>query len=298
MIKKFNQYVQEAILPEIAADLKAKAAEIKPTVSRLLRLEELGLASDVKAQVKQLNVAFVKAMSGSGINPRESESLATLIDLGKEAGLTALMALETDGAEALRKEGLVVVSSMRQLANGNLIWSLDPAYAPHAGWGIGFFPGPRTIRRMTPKGIKIGVWGRYKGSMDIRIKKFSEIGTDLEFFNYAMKWAADNIDFEQVRKNPESTTWKYYTKRRSPKEERDEAQELIIQARELGANLGHNDDNMDEYYQKKAMQYDLLAKAANLNGNINDEQRYSQEAAFLRSKISNRSAKPVLKKDL
>ena len=125
-------------------------------------------------------------------------------------------ALETEGAKQLMALGLHMVSSRTQLVNGNIIFSLDQNYAPSNGWGIGFFAGPKLIRRMMPKGINLGVWGRKSGSMDFKIKRFSQGMPDLEFFDTAMQWAAENIDFEHAKRNPEPTTWKYYTKKRSP----------------------------------------------------------------------------------
>jgi hypothetical protein len=127
-------------------------------------------------------------------------------------------ALETEGAKRLTALGLHMVSSRTQLINGNIIFSLDPSYSPANGWGIGFFAGPKLIRRMMPKGIDLGIWGRKdrKGSMDFKIKRLSSNLSDIEFFDQAMNWAADNIDFEHAKRNPEPTTWKYYTKKRSP----------------------------------------------------------------------------------
>jgi len=127
-------------------------------------------------------------------------------------------ALETEGAKRLIALGLHMVSSKTQLINGNIIFSLDPSYSPSNGWGIGFFAGPKLIRRMMPKGIDLGIWGRKNrmGSMDFKIKRYSADLSDLEFFDQAMNWAADNIDFEHAKRNPNPTTWKYYTKKRSP----------------------------------------------------------------------------------
>lgn len=125
-------------------------------------------------------------------------------------------ALETEGAKQLMALGLHMVSSRTQLVHGNIIFSLDPTYTPSNGWGIGFFAGPKLIRRMMPKGINLGVWGRETGSMDFMIKRFPDKMPDLEFFDTAMQWAAENIDFKHAKQNPEPTTWKYYTKKRSP----------------------------------------------------------------------------------
>ncbi|KAB2643439.1 MAG: hypothetical protein DVB29_05780 [Verrucomicrobia bacterium] len=42
-----------------------------------------------------------------------------------------------------------------------------------------------------------------------------------EFYNEAMLWAADNIDFEDVKSKPNPKAWKYYTKRTTGNKEHD-----------------------------------------------------------------------------
>lgn len=126
-------------------------------------------------------------------------------------------ALETPGAKKLMQLGLHFVSSKVQMNNGTLVFSLDPYYSQAEGWGIGFYPFRRVIMRMTPKKIPLGLYGRSLGSMDIIIKKFPSELEVIEFFNVAMDWAADNIDFEHAKKNPDPKTFKYYTKKRLPK---------------------------------------------------------------------------------
>lgn len=129
--------------------------------------------------------------------------------------------LQSEGAKKLLAKGLHLVSSKAQLAHGTLVFSMDPKYTAYDGWGIGFFGGAKTIKRMTPKGINVGVWRRDKGSMDIAIKSFPGEMTDLEFYDRSMNWAADNIDFEEVMNKPGAKDWKYYTKKynnRSPEE--------------------------------------------------------------------------------
>lgn len=127
--------------------------------------------------------------------------------------------LDTDGAKKLMAKGLHHVSSKQQLINGNIVFSLDPNYHSAEGWGIGFFSGPRIVRRMTPKGISGLVWRRTKGSMDILIRQFSDETSDLEFFNNAMAWAADHIDFDiPADKLADPRAWKYYVKSKSPRD--------------------------------------------------------------------------------
>ena len=159
-----------------------------------------------------------------------------LIKLGDTTGLAVLTALGSEGTKALIANGLYLVSSITQLGNGSLIFSVDPNYRRSDGWGIGFFPGPKIIRRMTPKGINIGVWSRTYGSMDILIKKFNDTGSDLEFYNTAMLWAAENIDFEHAKLYPENQVWKYYKKKKEGAK-RSESDDLRVQADAIDSNV-------------------------------------------------------------
>ena len=156
--------------------------------------------------------------------------------MGDDTGLAALATLKSDGAKALIAKGVYMVSSITQLGNGSLIFSVDPNYRRSDGWGIGFFPGPKIIRRMTPKGINIGVWSRTSGSMDILIKKFNDTGSDLEFYNTAMLWAAENIDFEHAKLYPENQVWKYYKKKKEGAK-RSESDDLRVQADAIDSNV-------------------------------------------------------------
>jgi len=163
------------------------------------RMRELGLVDPTEYDAQKRAVRREKYMQGGAEN---------LLDIKA--------ALETSGAKRLMEMGLHMVSSRTQLLNGNILFSLDPNYTSSTGWAVGFFAGSKLIRRMMPKGIDLGVWGRKIGSMDFKIKRFSTIESDLEFFDVAMNWAADNIDFDHARRNPDPKTWKYYTKKRSP----------------------------------------------------------------------------------
>ena len=152
--------------------------------------------------------------------------------------MSALNALNTQGALDLAGQGLHLVSSPTQIANGTLVWSIDPNYRRANGWGIGFFPGIRAIRRMTPKQVDLGVRSS-AGSMDIVIKKwpYREHPTNLKFYDEAMQWAADNIDFEDAKRKPEAEAWKYYTKRTTGGKEpfNQEVHDLTIQSDRLAS---------------------------------------------------------------
>jgi hypothetical protein len=73
--------------------------------------------------------------------------------------------------------------------------------------------------------------------MDMKIKswKGSEHSSDLEFYDKAMQWAAENIDFEDVKLKPEPEAWKYYTKRTTGRNSpfNKEVHELTIEAANL-----------------------------------------------------------------
>jgi hypothetical protein len=92
----------------------------------------------------------------------------------------------------LQEHGLELVSSKTQLLNGSILFGF-PGYRPYDGYAIGLFPGPKLIRRMTPKGIDLGIWRRGIGSMDFRIKDLSNISDD-RFYQVAMRWILDHID--------------------------------------------------------------------------------------------------------
>ena len=96
----------------------------------------------------------------------------------------------------LQELGLGIVGSKTQLLNGNLIIGY-PGYSPKDQFAIGLFIGDTVIKRMTPKGIPMGVWKRPIGSMNVRIKKLSNIQAG-QFYRVAMKWVLDHIDFTQV----------------------------------------------------------------------------------------------------
>jgi hypothetical protein len=92
--------------------------------------------------------------------------------------------------------GLELVGSHIQLLNGNIIIGY-PGYSSKDQFALGFFKDGRVIKRMTPKGIPMGVWGRHIGSMDFRIKEFTNISKD-SFYRVAMRWALDHIDFDML----------------------------------------------------------------------------------------------------
>jgi hypothetical protein len=212
---KFNQYISEA--KELSPDQAAEARKFSETSKKLEYLMQVGLIdqSGYFNEIKTLTRSIYNFIKGLKLDPREEADIEIIKQIGSETGLSALNALNTQGALDLAAQGLHLVSSPTQLANGTLVWSMDPNYRRANGWGIGFFPETRGIRRMTPKQIDLGVrWGR-PGSMDMFIKKWShrEHPTNLKFYDEAMQWAAENIDFEDVNRKPEEKAWKYYTKR-------------------------------------------------------------------------------------
>lgn len=230
---KFSQYISENRDIEGA---ESQASELGKTSAKVNRLVELGLVDDAgyKAEFKKIINSYQQLVKGLKLNYQEQEDLEILKNLGQLSGINTLAGLDSDGAKALFAKGLHMVSSPRQLMNGTIVFSLDPNYRVKDGWGIGFFPGPKVIRRMTPKGINVGIWSRRLGlgSMNIEIKKFKDMRSTADFFNTAMQWAAEKIDFEQATLYPEPTAWKYNVKKKTALT-RTEADSLLIQAKEL-----------------------------------------------------------------
>jgi hypothetical protein len=113
--------------------------------------------------------------------------------------------------QELQELGLGIVSSKTQLLRGNVIFGFA-GYRPHDGYAIGIYPGVKKIRRMTPKGIPMGVRGRSPygiGSMDIQIKDLGFVSDD-QFYRVAMRWILDHIDFEDPRFSVKRNTRKGY----------------------------------------------------------------------------------------
>jgi hypothetical protein len=108
----------------------------------------------------------------------------------------------------LQEHGLELVSSKTQLLNGSIIFG-RPGYRSHDSYAIGLFPGPKLIRRMTPKGISLGIRGRRIGSMDFRIKDLRDI-PESQFYRVAMRWILDHIDFNDPKFSVKSRTRKGY----------------------------------------------------------------------------------------
>jgi hypothetical protein len=190
-LKKFAAFLNEDESPE-------------EKLAKLARLKELGLLEP--DQYRQDSKTIRK------------DAMLAAKDRGEYAG-TALPEireiLDSPEAQMLKAKGLEVVSSPTQLLNGTLVWA-KPGYTRAKGWGLGFFPGPSKVRRMTPKGISVGVWGRRVGSMDVEIKAIpkSAYSNDAEFYKVAMKWAAEHIDWDQLEmaERQGQSTWRYYVK--------------------------------------------------------------------------------------
>lgn len=180
-LQRFNQFIAE--------NLRHNREDLKKMMS-------LGILDEpsYKSQIRQADRDdYLSA------NKQEADNLNSVLAL--------------PGAKKLLAQGLHLVSSKTQIKHGNYIFSLDPNYVPHNGWGIGFFTAINTIRRMTPKGVENLVWRRERGSMDIIIKRYPGTMQPMEFLDTAMSWAADNIDFEDAKQKSGETEWKYYTKK-------------------------------------------------------------------------------------
>ena len=230
----FSNYIAESNEPDQANS--ETFDRINSTLTELNYYVSIGILrdSEFRKQLSQLTKELFNYHRGIVSSP--SRYMEDLIKLGDTSGLAVLTALGSEGTKALIANGLYLVSSITQLGNGSLIFSVDPNYRRSDGWGIGFFPGPKIIRRMTPKGINIGVWSRTYGSMDILIKKFKDTGSDLEFYNTAMLWAAENIDFEHAKLYPENQVWKYYKKKKEGAK-RSESDDLRVQADAIDSNV-------------------------------------------------------------
>jgi len=230
LVAKFSRPLTEA--REIEPHEEAELANMKDTVNDINGLIELGLIDDsgYRKEMVAISKAFNKFVKGLNLDLKDQADLDLLKSLGEKAGQDSLMGLSLAGGKALATKGLHLVSSPTQLANGSLIFSVDPNYRRSDGWGIGFFPGPKVIRRMTPTQINLGVWSRTLGSMDIAIKHFRDTTSNLDFYNKAMLWAADNIDFDHAVMYPEKHVWKYYKKKKETRDKRTESDDLRVQA--------------------------------------------------------------------
>lgn len=174
-------------------------------LARLARLKELGLLDPTQysADSRALKMNAMLAAKDRG------EYAGTGLPEIREI-------INSPEAQLLKDKGLELASSPTRLLNGTLVWA-KPGYTSAKGWGLGFFPGPSVIRRMTPKGISLGVWGRRVGSMDIIITKIprTAYSSESEFYRVAMKWAADHIDWDQLEaadQTGDPEVWRYYTK--------------------------------------------------------------------------------------
>ena len=174
-------------------------------LAKLARLKDLGLLDTDQYRQDSKNI--------------RKDAMLAAKDRGEYAG-TALPeireVLDSPEAQLLKAKGLEVVSSPTQLLNGTLVWA-KPGYTRAKGWGLGFFPGPSKIRRMTPKGLNLGVWGRRIGSMDVEMKSIptSAYTNETEFYRVAMKWAAQHIDWDQLEaadNTGDNEVWRYYVK--------------------------------------------------------------------------------------
>lgn len=266
---KFSQYISENRDIEGA---ESQAVELGKTSAKINRLVELGLVDDAgyRNEFKKIVDSYRKLVKGLELNYQQHEDIEILNNLNQLSGMNTLIGLETDGAKALFAKGLHMVSSPTQLMNGTIVFSLDPNYRSKDGWGIGFFPGPKVIRRMTPKGINVGIWSRRGGlgSMNVEIKKFRDTGSAANFFNQAMLWAAEKIDFEHATLYPEPTAWKYNVKKKTAPT-RTEADSLLIRAKELSNQAAeYMRTDRPEYLNQMLAALDLKLRAAVLKNDV------------------------------
>ena len=173
-------------------------------LAKLARLKELGLLDTDQYREDSKQIIRDAMLSATARGDHAGTALPEIKEV-----------LDSPEAQLLKAKGLAVVSSLTQLLNGTLVWA-KPGYTRSTGWGLGFFPGPSKIRRMTPKGLNLAIWGRRIGSMDVEMKTIptSAYTNEAEFYRVAMKWAAEHIDWEQLemaeRKSREA--WRYYVK--------------------------------------------------------------------------------------
>ena len=142
----------------------------------------------------------------------ESELLALLRKKGRSEIIENYPAIQeilnSPEYRELQEKGLTLVSSKTQLLNGSILFG-RPGYRPKDRYAIGIFPGPMLIRRIMPKGIPLGVWGRRLGSMDFPIKELNFIPQH-KFYGVAMRWILDHIDLENPQFPVKTKTRKGY----------------------------------------------------------------------------------------
>lgn len=191
-LKKFINFLNEDESPE-------------DQLTKLARLRDLGMIEPDQYRSDSKGIRREAMLAATSRGEHAGTALPEIKDV-----------LESPEAQLLRDRGLEVVSSPTQLLNGNLVWA-KPGYTRAKGWGLGFFPGPSKIRRMTPKGINLGVWGRRIGSMDVEMKNIptSAYTNETEFYRVAMKWAAQHVDWDQLEaadSTGDPEVWRYYVK--------------------------------------------------------------------------------------
>jgi hypothetical protein len=173
-------------------------------LAKLARLRDLGLLEPDQYRADSKGIRRDAMLSATSRGEHAGTALPEIREV-----------LDSPEAQLLKDKGLEVVSSPTQLLNGTLVWA-KPGYSRANGWGLGFFPGPSKIRRMTPKGLNLGIWGRRVGSMDVEMKAIptSAYANETEFYRIAMKWAAEHIDWNQLEmaERQSREAWRYYVK--------------------------------------------------------------------------------------
>ena len=109
------------------------------------------------------------------------------------------------------------------------------------------------------------------GSMNIEIKKFRDTRSIADFFNQAMLWAAEKIDFEHATLYPEPTAWKYNVKKKTAPT-RTEADSLLIRAKELSNQAAeYMRTDRPKYLNQMLAALDLKLRAAVLKNDVSSQ---------------------------
>jgi hypothetical protein len=264
-----------------AEGLDSNFMEVIKDLEYLLQIGAIE-GSEYAAEYKRIIKPAKEWIRGNKINPREKEDFEALTALAGDLGISAISALTSDSAAKIFDQGVHIVSSARQLANGNLIFSVDPNYDPNTGWAVGFFPSVKMVRRLIPSQVS---------NKNAPIKKFPETYSDSNFFDVALAWAADRIDFEHARLFPEISTSKYHPKKKGKVSARDEASDLLAKGNEILhlARRRYRITPADGQTLIKELieGYRLMLRGYELNGQLEKRDRIEASIRYLEGQINN-----------
>jgi hypothetical protein len=155
---------------------------LEKVTADLTRLAQLGLIS--QSELKDELRSIKREMRAT--NAIEEDPIYKII-------------LQSPEYQEFKELGLQVVSSRTQIKNGTLVIG-QPGYSSSNQFALGFYSGTQVLKRLAPKRLDMDIRWRRVGSMDFRIKDFSNKlapnTSDAEFYLTAMRWALDNIDFK------------------------------------------------------------------------------------------------------